>query len=100
MKGEDILRIEHKLDAILWYLRELTGIPPKQMPRQIYGMGGLTDGKDPITDTPIYYNVDVLSGTVTRKDGLNSGVISSGAVGQPQVKEYTSIILKGDSSGD
>lgn len=99
MKGEDILRIEHKLDVLIWYMRELTGIPPKQMPRQIHGMGGMTDGKDPVTDTPIYYNVDVLSGTVTRKDGLNSGVVASGPISQPQIKEYVSV-LRGDIRED
>jgi hypothetical protein len=95
MRGEDVLRIEHKLDALLWYMQELTGIPPKQMPKQIPGAGGLTDGVCPITLTPIQYQVDVNSGSVSRRDGLTSGVISSGPVKLPEIKAYTSAILKG-----
>lgn len=75
MNSEDILRIEHKLDAILWYLRELTGIPAKEMPKPIFGSSGKTDGVCPITDTDIYYNMDV-HGKVRRQDGLNSGTQS------------------------
>lgn len=72
MNSEDLLRIEHKLDALLWYMKEITGIPPKSMPKPLYGASGKTDGVCPITDTDIYYNVD-SSGRIKRTDGLSSG---------------------------
>lgn len=75
MNSEDVLRIEHKLDAILWYLREITGIPPKDMPRPLLGLSGKTDGTCPITNTDIYYNMDI-HGKVRRQDGLSSGTQS------------------------
>jgi hypothetical protein len=95
MKGEDLIRIEHKLDALLWYMQELTGIPPKDIPRQIPGAGGMTNGVCPITRTPIYYHVDVNSGSVVRKDGLTSGVVSSSPISMPEVKGYSVTILNG-----
>lgn len=75
MNNEDVLRIEHKLDAILWYLKEITGIPPKDMPKPILGLSGKTDGVCPITNTDIYYSSDV-NGKIKRVDGLTSGTLN------------------------
>jgi hypothetical protein len=94
INGEDVLRIEHKLDAILWYLKEMTGVPPRDMPKQIPGLGGLTNGKCPITNTDIYYLLDVNTGKVSRFDGLKSGVTSGSAVKMPDNKPNNTILLR------
>lgn len=77
MKSTDLVRIEHKLDAILFYLRDLAHTPPRPMPRPIPGMAGMTDGVCPITGSPIYYHIDVETGEIRRKDGLTTGLVEA-----------------------
>lgn len=68
------LRIEHKLDVIINYLHGITNVRPDDIPKQVPGAGGLTSGRCPITDTPIYYSVDTKTGMPIRVDGLDSGM--------------------------
>ncbi|MEC8306973.1 MAG: hypothetical protein VXZ72_03905, partial [Chlamydiota bacterium] len=82
-KGEDFVRLEHKLDAILVYLKRLTGEPPSPMPKMVPGLGGMTDGSCPITGSPIYFKVDPKSGKVIREDALTTGVVDSGSIITP-----------------
>ena len=95
MKSTDLLRIEHKLDALLFYLRDLTSQPPRMMPRPIPGMGGMTDGVCPITGSSIYYYIDVTTGDVRRKDALTTGLVESPL---PKVSDFESksVMLGGD----
>ena len=73
--GEQVARIEHKLDVLITYLKALTGDMPEDMPKQIPGMGGMTTGTCPITNTPIYIRIDPRSGDVRRTDGLKTGLV-------------------------
>ena len=82
-KGEDFVRLEHKLDAILTYLARLTGEKPIAMPKPIVGLNGMTDGKCPITQTPIYLRIDPKTGKVVREDGLSTGLIEAGPIVEP-----------------
>lgn len=93
IKGEDIIRVEHKLDAILWYLRTMTGVPPVNMPKTIPGMSGMTDGKCPITDTPIYLTIDPATGKPSRRDGLSSGLVETTLFPEPPSFKSNSAVL-------
>jgi len=98
VKGEDLLRIEHKLDVIIQYLCGLNavGSPAPDMPKMIPGMGGMTDGKCPITLTPIHYHVDPISGGAKRVDGLKSGMTdTSPFTGVPNTSS-SSVLLTGN----
>jgi len=97
IKGEEIIRIEHKLDAILWYLKTMTGVPPIDMPKPIPGMNGMTDGKCPITNTSIYLTIDPSTGKPSRKDGLSSGLVETTLFPEPPPFKSTSAVL-GNSS--
>jgi len=85
-KGEDFVRLEHKLDAILFYLKHLTGEQPKQMPKVIPGLSGMTDGICPITESPIYFKIDAKSGKVVREDGLSTGIVPTGSIVTPPLQ--------------
>ena len=74
--SEALLRIEHKLDVLINYLHGMTGVPPADMPKPLPKAGGLTDGLCPITSTPISYNLDPETGSVSRSSGLTSGMPS------------------------
>ena len=93
IKGEELIRIEHKLDAILTYLGAMTDMPPIQMPKPIPGLGGLTDGKCPITGTGIHLTVDPASGKPMRKDGLRSGLVETSLFPEPPSFSSTSVVL-------
>jgi len=93
IKGEELIRIEHKLDAILTYLAAITDMPPIQMPKTIIGLGGLTDGKCPITGTSIYLTIDPDSGKPMRKDGLRSGLVETTLFPDPPAFSSTSVVL-------
>lgn len=92
-KGEEFLRIEHKLDAILTYLSAMTDMPPIQMPKPIHGLGGMTDSKCPITHTPIYMTLDPATGKPMRKDGLQSGLVETSLFPEPPSFSSTSVVL-------
>lgn len=77
------LRIEHKLDVIIAYLHGMTNVPPQDIPKPIPGMGGVTDGRCPITGTTIKYSIIPETGAVVRQDGLLNGVPSSLPVPEP-----------------
>lgn len=84
------LRIEHKLDVIINYLHGITNVAPEDIPKQVPGAGGLTSGRCPITDTPIYYSVDPKTGNPMRVDGLDSGMrtyIDAAIPAEPSWKE-------------
>lgn len=83
MIEESLLRMEHKLDVIISYLHGMTNVPPSALPRPVLGMGGLTDGKCPITGTAIRYAFDQTTGGVVRKDGLLDGISSALPVPEP-----------------
>ncbi len=105
ISGETILRLEHKLDLIIGYLSGKIPhqAPPKDMPKLIPGMGGLTEGTCPITNTPIYYLIDPKSGQVRRSDGLSSGIVETKPIMQTPAIGSKSVILTGnfgDSKGD
>lgn len=93
IKGEELIRIEHKLDAILTYLSVMTDLPPIQMPKPIPGLGGLTDGKCPITGTGIHLTVDPSTGKPMRKDGLRSGLIETNLFPEPPSFSSSSVVL-------
>jgi len=80
MRGEDLIRIEHKLDALLWYMRKLTGEMPVPLSPPIPGLDGRTNNTCPITDTVVRLQIDPKSGDVVRRDGLSSGVFAPGTV--------------------
>lgn len=80
MRGEDLIRIEHKLDAVLWYLRNLTGEMPVQLSPPLPGLDGTTANTCPITNTAVKLQIDPKTGDVVRKDGLSSGVYAPGTV--------------------
>jgi len=82
------LRIEHKLDVLINYLHGMTNVPPADIPKQIPGGGGLTDGVCPITNTPISYTVDVVTGTPQRLDGLDTGMRHYADLSVPEVKSW------------
>ena len=96
VRGEDILRIEHKLDAIIFYLAEMTGTPPRKMPNKIPGLSTLTGGKCPITGTDIHYILDVKTGQPRRKDGMHSGVLEVGPISSDEAlsAKFESVMLK------
>ena len=73
--GESNVRIEHKLDAILYYLKRLTGDEPIPLSKPIPGLNGLTNGICPITQTQIHLKLDPKLGVVVREDGLSTGLI-------------------------
>jgi hypothetical protein len=93
ISGEALLRIEHKLDALLLYMRGMTGMPPAQMPKPILGMGGLTGSKCPITDTDIYVIIDPITGKASRKDGLSTGIIETSVFPEQPTFASKSVIL-------
>ena len=81
--GEEFIRLEHKLDAILVYLMRLTGERPSPMPSIVPGLGGMTDSKCPITDSTIHLKVDPRTGKAVREDALSSGLVEAGAINEP-----------------
>jgi len=93
IKGEELIRIEHKLDAILTYLAAMTDMPPVQMPTPIPGLGGLTDSKCPITGTGIYLMMDPATGKPMRKDGLRSGLVETTLFPDPPSFSSNSVLL-------
>lgn len=102
IRGEDLLRIEHKLDVLIQYLtgENISGSPAPDMPKMIPGMGGMTNGVCPITKTAIYYHLDPKSGQVKRSDGLTSGVVeTSPYTGTPNTASK-SVMLTGGFTGD
>lgn len=88
MNSETILRIEHKLDVLINYLHGMTNVPPADIPRPVPGRGGVTDGKCPITGTPIIYHVDPVSGQVVRTDGLDSGMRATAPLAIPEPQPW------------
>jgi hypothetical protein len=94
--GEVNIRIEHKLDAILVYLKRLTGESPITLEKPIHGLNGLTNGKCPITDTNIHLRLDPKTGLVSREDGLSSGIVE----GQLPAMPDNSMKFKGIMSKD
>jgi len=67
-----------------------------QIVKMIPGMGGMTDGKCPITLTPIHYHVDPISGGAKRVDGLKSGMTdTSPFTGVPNTSS-SSVLLTGN----
>ncbi|MGA1354102.1 MAG: hypothetical protein ACO32I_04910 [Candidatus Limnocylindrus sp.] len=66
--SEDMIRIEHKLDVIIKYLHNMTGVRPAPLPQIIER--GVTTGVCPITTSPIVFNVDVEDGRFVRSDAL------------------------------
>ena len=93
ISGEALLRIEHKLDAILFYMRGMTGMPPAQMPKPIPGMRGMTSSKCPITDTHIYILIDPVTGKASRKDGLSTGIVETSGFPERPTFASKSVIL-------
>ena len=93
ISGEELLRIEHKLDAILIYMRGMTGISPAQMPKPIPGMRGMTGSKCPITDTNIYLYVDPVTGKASRRDGLSTGIVETSAFPEQPTFTSKSVVL-------
>ena len=83
MTDDVLLRVEHKLDVIISYLHGMTNVPPQNIPKPLPGMGGVTDGRCPITGTPIRYGFNQQTGGVIRTDGLLEGVPSSLPVPDP-----------------
>jgi hypothetical protein len=73
--SEANVRLEHKLDILIWYLKRLTGEDPLPLERPIPGLNGLTNGVCPITNTSIYLRVNPKSGLVHREDGLATGLV-------------------------
>lgn len=100
MTGEDLIRIEHKLDAILWILRETTGITPRSLPQRIPGMGGITTGVCPITLSPIEYHADAKTGRVYRRDALRVDIVDIGRIPDPPVMENTATLLSKLTGGE
>ena len=90
MRGEDILRIEHKLDVLINYLHGITNVPPAPMPQPIKGGSGATTGNCPITGSPIRYILEPQSGDVRRVDALHSGVRTLGPVPSAPITHKTS----------
>jgi hypothetical protein len=98
VSGEDLLRIEHKLDVLIQYMCGVNAVgnPAPDMPKLIPGMGGMTDGVCPITRSAIHYHVDPRSGNVRRTDGLKSGMTdTSPYTGIPDTAS-TSVMLTGN----
>lgn len=93
INGEELIRIEHKLDAILTYLGAMTDMPPIQMPKPIPGLGGLTDSKCPITGTDIYLTIDPTTGKPVRKDGLRTGLVGVSLFPDPPAYRSSSVVL-------
>lgn len=81
--GEEFIRLEHKLDAILVYLMRLTGEKPAPMPTIVPGLGGVTDGSCPVTGSAIHLKIDPKTGKAVREDALSSGLIEAGAINEP-----------------
>lgn len=81
--GEEFIRLEHKLDAILVYLMQLTGERPLPMPSIVPGLGGMTNGKCPITGSSIHLKIDPKTGKAVREDALTSGLVEAGAINDP-----------------
>ena len=77
VSGETIARIEHKLDAILTYLKNLTGEDPIPLHKPMHGLNGLTNNVCPVTNTPVYLTLDPKTGDVVRSDGLSTGLVKS-----------------------
>ncbi len=94
--GESNIRIEHKLDAILTYLKRLTGEDPIQLEKPIHGLNGLTNAKCPITGSSIYIRLDPKTGLATRADGLTTGLVE----GQIPTLPDNSMKFKGIMSKD
>ena len=93
IKGEDILRIEHKLDAVIAYLKAMTGEAPLPMPKKVPGLSTMTNGVCPITDTPIHYTIDVSTGQPRRKDGLHSGMTETGPISSASSFKSNSVMM-------
>ena len=101
LNGETIVRIEHKLDAILFYLRNLTGEMPIALEKPIPGLNGLTNGKCPITNTDIYLRLDAKEGKIIREDGLRTGLIEGGLPAQLDTSlSYSPFVLGGSGGSD
>ena len=103
MKSTDVIRLEHKLDAILFYLKELTGKPARPMPQPIPGMSGMSDGVCPITGSPITYHIDVTTGDVRRSDALAVRLVEAPLPKLPAVDNKSvmlSSILDGGGGDD
>jgi len=99
--GETNIRLEHKLDAILMYLKHLTGEEPIPLERPIHGLNGLTNGRCPITGTPIHLRLDPRTGLVSREDGLSSGLIEGQLPGLPDnTMKFKGIMSRGTAGGD
>ena len=98
LSSETVLRIEHKLDVIIAYLSGQVAPHslPRDMPKLIPGMGGMTDGVCPITQTPIHYLIDPRSGDVKRSDGLSSGMVDTKPIAPAVMPESKSVILTGN----
>ena len=97
--SESNIRLEHKLDCILWYLKRLTGEDPPQLERPIPGLNGLTNGICPITNTSVYLRVDPKSGLVHREDGLTSGLVEGAIPALPDNPSKFKGIMLSDTLG-
>lgn len=97
--SEENIRIEHKLDAIILYLKRLTGEEPIQLERPIPGLNGLTNNVCPITNTPVYLSIDAKTGRVKRSDGLSSGLVEGAIPLVPDTRLGSNSILLKDSLG-
>ena len=98
--SEENIRIEHKLDAILFYLKRLTGEDPIPLEKPIPGLNGLTNNICPITNTPVYLNIDAKTGKVKRSDGLSSGLVEGSIPLIPNTSLGSNSILLRDTLGD
>ena len=98
--GEEFIRLEHKLDAILTYLKRLTGEEPIKLERPIPGLGGLTNNMCPITNSPIYINIDPTTGKVKRTDSLSTGLVEGSIPAVPDTRLGSSSLMLKDTMGD
>ena len=97
--GEEYIRIEHKLDAILFYLKRLTGEDPIPLEKPIRGLSGLTNGWCPITKTPIYLSIDPKTGKVKRSDGLSTGLVEGSMPTLPDTSLGANSLMLKDTLG-
>lgn len=100
MTGEELIRIEHKLDAILWMLREELGRAPRPLPQRIPGMGGITTGVCPITLSPISYHADAKTGRIYRTDALKVDLVDIGRIPDPPALENAAVMLSKLTGGE
>jgi len=100
MTGEELIRIEHKLDVIIWLLREAYGGTPRALPQRIPGMGGITTGVCPITLSPIEYHADAKTGRIYRRDALRVDLVDIGRIPDPPMVDNMAVMLSKLTGGE